>query len=139
MLTFPLIHSRKIKITFIFFSFFPLGYAYVDISGLTLLTEYFDDEESYAWMTIPAGLLKKGSKYKFQLIVNDGSKDGMASMVVEMRSGPTSGSLTVDKTTVQALFDEVVMSGLYKIKTNKQITKWYGLFLVTLNFRGVSR
>lgn len=72
---------------------------------------YFPGDESYAWLTLSAGFLKKGSKYKFKLTVNDGSKDGVASMVVEVRSGPTSGSLSVDRNTVEALFDEVTMSG----------------------------
>jgi len=86
------------------------GFAYVDLSSFTPIQDYFPGNESYALLTLPAGLLKKGSKYKFKLTVNDGSKDGIATMVVEVRSGPTSGSLSVDKNTVEALVDKVTMS-----------------------------
>ena len=90
---------------------FPLGFAYVDLSGFTFSHEYFAGKESYALLIIPGGVLKKGSKYKFQLTVNDGSQNGTASMVVEVRRGPASGSLTVNKNNVEALFEEITISG----------------------------
>ena len=96
------------------------GFSYVDLSTLTSAIsskQYFAGEESYAFLTLPEGVLKKGSKYRFKLTVNDGSKEGVAKMVVEVRSGPTSGSLAVNKNTVEALFDEVTISGWY-IKKN---------------------
>ena len=78
---------------------------------MTLIEEYIAADDSYAFLNVPAGRLSKGSKYRFKLTVNDGSEDGVATMVVEVRSGPTSGSLSVDKNPVQALFDEVTLSG----------------------------
>ena len=78
---------------------------------MALIEEYIANGDSYAFLNVPAGRLNKGSKYRFKLTVNDGSKDGVATMVVEVRSGPTSGSLSVDKDTVRALFDKVTLSG----------------------------
>lgn len=84
----------------------------MNVSGLTLIHQYFADDDSLAFVIIPAGRLKKGSKYRFRLTVtNDEGKDGVATMDVEVRSSPTSGSLTVDKDTVQALTEEVTMKG----------------------------
>ena len=103
---------------------FPLGLAYVDLSGFTFSQEYLAGKESYALLIIPGGVLKKGSKYKFQLTVNDGSQNGTASMVVEVRKGPASGSLTVNKNNVEALFEEITISG------NKKILKiWTGRYI----------
>ena len=103
---------------------FLLGFAYVDLSGFTFFEEYLAGKESYALLIIPGGVLKKGSKYKFQLIVNDGNQSGTASMVVEVRKGPASGSLTVNKNIVEALFEEITISG------NKKIFKiWTGRYI----------
>ena len=90
---------------------FPLGFAYVNLSGFTSSNEYLAGKESYAMLIIPGGVLRKGSKYKFQLTVNDGSQDGKASMDVEVRKGPASGSLTVNKNNVEALFEEITILG----------------------------
>lgn len=99
---------------------FPLGFAYVNLSGFTFSNEYFAGKESYALLIIPGGVLRKGSKYKFQLTVNDGSQDGKASMVVEVRKGPASGSLTVNKNNVEALFEEITISGNNKFKKSEK-------------------
>ena len=123
---------------------FPLGFAYVDLSGFTFFEEYLAGKESYALLIIPGGVLKKGSKYKFQLTVNDGSQNGSASMMVEVRKGPAAGSLTVDKYIVAALFEEITISGnkiflknlvwslynMYKVEEKiERDKKWDGLFL----------
>ena len=65
-------------------------------------------------MILPAKLLRSGSKYRFKLTVNDGSKEGVASIVVEVRSGPTSGWFSVQPTSVKAL-DTVTMTGQYSV------------------------
>ena len=45
-------------------------------------------------------------------------------MVVEVRKGPASGSLTVNKNNVEALFEEITISG------NKKILKiWTGRYI----------
>lgn len=82
----------------------------MDLSSLTPFTEYYPREDSFVQLILPANFLKAGSKYRFKLKVNDGSKEGVASMDVEVRTGPTSGSFSVDPTTVKAL-DSVTMSG----------------------------
>ena len=61
-------------------------------------------------LIIPANVLKPGNKYRCKLTVNDGSKEGVASVVVEVRTGPSSGLFEVSPTSVQAL-DFVTMSG----------------------------
>ena len=86
---------------------------------MQITQEYIPNGDSYAFVTLPKSVddgatpfLKRGSKYRFQLTVNDGNKDGVATMDVNVRSGPTSGSLTVDNNNVKALFDSVTMRGL---------------------------
>ena len=125
---------------------FPLGFAYVDLSGFTFFEEYLAGKESYALLIIPGGVLKKGSKYKFQLTVNDGKQNGTASMEVEVRKGPAAGSLTVDKPNVAALFEEITISGnkiflknldwslynMYKVEEKiERGKKWADLFLAS--------
>lgn len=105
---------------------FPLGFACVNLSGFTFSHEYFAGKESYALLIIPGGVLRKGSKYKFQLTVNDGRQDGIASMVVEVRRGPASGSLTVNKDNVEALFEEITISGINKFKKIRK--KFWSLY-----------
>ena len=87
-----------------------LGFSFVDLTGFTILTEYFANDDSFVQMILPAKLLRPGSKYRFKLAVNDRSKEGVASIVVEVRTGPTSGSFSVQPTFVKAL-DIVTMSG----------------------------
>lgn len=94
---------------------FPPGFAFVSLSNLPINQEYIPNGDSYAFVTLPKSVdtfLKRGSKYRFQLTVNDGSKDGVATVDVDVRSGPTSGSLTVDNNNVKAMFDSVTMRGL---------------------------
>lgn len=99
---------------------FPPGFAFVSLSNLQITQEYISNGDSYAFVTLPKSVdingaipfLKRGSKYRFQLTVNDGSKDGVATVDVDVRSGPTSGSLTVDNNNVKAMFDSVTMRGL---------------------------
>ncbi|KAK2568306.1 Polycystin-1 [Acropora cervicornis] len=93
------------------------GFAFVSLSNLQITQEYIPNGDSYAFVTLPKSVdingatpfLKRGSKYRFQLTVNDGSKDGVATVDVDVRSGPTSGSLTVDNNNVKAMFDSVTM------------------------------
>ena len=89
--------------------FFP-GFSVVDLSGYTPIKVFNPGNTSFVLLTLPEGLLIPGSKYRFRLTVNDGSEEGVASMDVEVRTGPTSGSFSVEPTTVQAL-DTVTMSG----------------------------
>ncbi|XP_068706586.1 uncharacterized protein [Montipora foliosa] len=89
-----------------------IGFAFVSIRNLNITNEYLPSGLSYTSLILPKGFLQKGSKYRFQLTVNDGSKDGVATMDVEVRSGPTSGSLTVDKSNVKALFETVTLEAI---------------------------
>lgn len=99
---------------------FPPGFAFVNLSNLQIIQEYIPNGDSYAFVTLPKSVdingaitfLKRGSKYRFQLTVNDGSKDGVATVDVDVRSGPSSGSLTVNNNNVKAMFDSVTMRGL---------------------------
>ena len=59
---------------------------------------------------LPPYFLKPGSKYRFKLTVTVGSKEGVASVVVEVRTGPTSGSLSAVPSSLQAL-DLCTLSG----------------------------
>lgn len=87
-----------------------LGFSFVDLTGLNIITEYSADNDSFVQMILPANLLRPGSQYRFKLAVDDGSKEGVASVVVEVRTGPTSGSFSVQPTSVKAL-ETVAMSG----------------------------
>ncbi|KAJ7370600.1 hypothetical protein OS493_031336 [Desmophyllum pertusum] len=66
---------------------------------------------SFVLLTLPKGLLTPCSKYRFKLTVDDGSEVGVASLDVEVRTGPTSGSLSVEPMSVKAL-DTVTLSAL---------------------------
>ncbi|XP_078368615.1 uncharacterized protein LOC144652478 isoform X3 [Oculina patagonica] len=85
------------------------GFAVVDLSSYTPISVFNPGNTSFVLLTLPEGLLTPGSKYRFKLKVNDGSQEGVASMDVEVRTGPTSGSFSAQPTTVQAL-DTVTMS-----------------------------
>jgi len=85
------------------------GFSFVDLTGLNIITEYSADNDSFVQMILPANLLRPGSQYRFKLAVDDGSKEGVASVVVEVRTGPTSGSFSVQPTSVKAL-ETVAMS-----------------------------
>ena len=87
-----------------------LGFGFVDLSAFTVTQMFRPGNNSFAMLTLPAGILTPGSKYRFQLAVNDGVKEGVASMLVEVRTGPTSGWLAVDKSSVKA-FDIVTITG----------------------------
>lgn len=80
----------------------------MDLNGFSVLRN--PGNYSFALLTLPSGFLTPGSKYRFQLAVNDGSKEGVAFLTVEVRTGPTSGGLSVDQNSVKA-FDFVTMSG----------------------------
>lgn len=86
----------------------------MDLTSFNILTEYHANEESLVQMILPAKLLRAGSKYRFTLTVDDGSKEGVASIVVEVRTGPTSGSFSVEPTSVKAL-DTVTMTGEFSV------------------------
>ena len=90
------------------------GFSFVNLTGFSILTEYHANEDSFVQMILPANLLRHGSKYRFKLTVNDGSKEGVASTVVEVRTGPTSGSFSVEPTSVKAL-DTVTLKGKYSV------------------------
>ena len=99
-----------------------LGFAVVDLSVYTPITVFNPEETSFVLLTLPEGLLKPGLKYRFKLTVYNGSEEGVASMDVDVRTGPTSGLFSVEPTSVQAL-DTVTMSGEQKKKKNKKQTK----------------
>ena len=82
----------------------------MDLSAYTPVTAFNPGNTSFVLLTLPEGLLTPGSKYRFKLTVDDGSAQGVASMDVEVRTGPTSGSFSVEPSSVQAL-DTVIMSG----------------------------
>ena len=68
-------------------------------------------------MVIPQYVLKPGSKYRCKLTVRKGSNEGAAFVVVEVRTGPSSGTFEVSPTSVQAL-DLVTMTGEKQIPFN---------------------
>lgn len=76
----------------------------------TLDEEYYSEGISFAMMVIPQYVLKPGSKYRCKLTVRIGSNEGAAFVVVEVRTGPSSGTFEVSPTSVQAL-DLVTMTG----------------------------
>ena len=76
----------------------------------TLDEEYYSEGISFAMMVIPQYVLKPGSKYRCKLTVREGSNEGAAFVVVEVRTGPSSGTFEVSPTSVQAL-DLVTMTG----------------------------
>ena len=82
----------------------------MDLTSFSILTEYRANEESFVQLILPAKLLRAGSKYRFKVTVDDGSKEGVASIVVEVRTGPTSGSFSVEPTSVKAL-DTITLTG----------------------------
>ena len=57
-------------------------------------------------------VLTPGASYMFTLKVSDGSKIGSSTVVVRVRSGPTSGSFEVTPTTLKTL-QNVKMSGKF--------------------------
>ena len=95
-----------------------LGFAVVDLSGFTPFTVFNPGETSFVLLTLPGGILTPGFKYRFKLTVYNGSKEGAASMDVEVRIAPTSGLFAVEPTSVKAL-DTVTMSGK-RIKKKKR-------------------
>ena len=88
----------------------PSGFAFVDLRVYTPATAFNPGNDSFVLLTLPANLLKPGAKYRFKLKVSDGSGEGVASLVVKVRTGPTSGSLSVSPSSVQAL-DVAILSG----------------------------
>jgi len=82
----------------------------VNLTSFSILKEYRANEESFVQLILPAKLLRAGSKYRFKVTVDDGSKEGVASIVVEVRTGPTSGSFSVEPTSVKAL-DTITLTG----------------------------
>ena len=60
---------------------------------------------------LKANVLTPGAKYKFLLNVDDGSSIGSSNMVVEVRNGPTSGTLETSATTLEAL-ETLTMTGM---------------------------
>lgn len=107
---FPLPRCCQLFPNVSFYLFVFLDFSFVDLTGLNIITEYSADNDSFVQMILPANLLRPGSKYRFKLAVDDGSKEGVASVVVEVRTGPTSGSFSVQPTFVKAL-ETVAMSG----------------------------
>lgn len=85
------------------------GFSTVDLTKYTLDKEYISGSISFAMMDLPQYVLKPGSKYRCKLTVSDGSNEGAAFVVVEVRTGPSSGSFEVFPTAVQAL-DVVTMT-----------------------------
>lgn len=57
-------------------------------------------------------VLTPGASYMFTLKVSDGSKIGSSTVVVRVRSGPTSGSFDVTPTTLKTL-QSIKMSGKF--------------------------
>ena len=82
----------------------------MDLSDFTVIESFSPVNNSFAQVTLPAGILTPGAEYQFQLVVNDGSKEGDASVKVQVRTGPTSGWLEVEKTSVKAL-EKITISG----------------------------
>ena len=82
----------------------------MNLSDFTVIESFSPFNDSFAMLTLPTGTLTPGAEYKFQLVVNDGSKEGDASVIVKVRTGPTSGWLEVEKTSVKAL-EKITISG----------------------------
>ena len=94
--------------------FFSTDYRYVDLSDESIISssshQYSASGTSFASRVLKANVLAPGSTYKFTVNVNDGSKTGSSNIIVEVRSGPTSGSFEADPTSLEQL-QEVTMRG----------------------------
>ena len=92
----------------------PLGYRSIDISDQSLISsssnQYNGAEPSFNSLVLKANILTPGSKYKFIVNVNDGSKTGSSNMIVEVRSGPTSGTFEATPTSIEQL-QQVTLKG----------------------------
>lgn len=103
---------RSVKSQATVFLFSP-GFSFVELSSYNPATSFNPGNDSFVLLTLPVNLLKPDSKYRFKLTVNDGSEEGVASLTVEVRKGPTarpSAGLSVSPSSVQAL-DVVTLSG----------------------------
>jgi hypothetical protein len=67
--------------------------------------EYKAGGKSISVKVFKANVLTPGASYMFTLNVDDGSKVGSSTMVVTVRSGPTSGDFEVEPTTLKQLED----------------------------------
>ena len=94
--------------------FFLIDYRYIDISDESVISstsnQYNGAEQSFVSVVLKANVLTPGSKYKFIVNVHDGSKIGSSNIIVEVRSGPTSGSFEVTPTSLEQL-QEVTLKG----------------------------
>ena len=95
--------------------FFQTDYRYIDLSDESVIGssshQYSASGTSFTSRVLKANVLAPGSTYKFIVNVNDGSKIGSSNIIVEVRSGPTSGTFEADPTTVEQL-QEVTMTGV---------------------------
>ena len=84
-------------------------YRFIDLSDASLFASSFEQykigDKSISEKVIKPNVLTPGASYMFTLRVDDGSKVGTSTMVVTVRSGPTSGDFEVEPTTLKQLQD----------------------------------
>ena len=94
--------------------FFLLGYRYINLSDTAFANSpshtHNPNGQSFVVQVLKSNVLTPGASYKFILNVNDGTKVGSSNMVVEVRSGPTSGTFEVTPTTLEEL-NEITLTG----------------------------
>ena len=95
-------------------TFFYTDYRYVDLSDQSVISsssdQYSGTGTSFTARILNAYVLAPGSTYKFIVNVNDGSKTGSSNIIVEVRSGPTSGSFEVQPLSLEQL-QEITLKG----------------------------
>lgn len=67
-------------------------------------------EQSFASVTIAENILTPGGLYRFALKVTVGGIEGISSMDVQVRTGPTSGQFTSQSNNVTAL-ESILLKG----------------------------
>ena len=83
-------------------------YHFIDLSDASIFASSFEQYktgESISEKVIKPNVLTPGASYMFTLKIDDGSKVGTSTMVVTVRSGPTSGDFEVEPTTLKQLQD----------------------------------
>ena len=108
------VRFNELQLTKEKFQFFSqTDYRYIDLSDESIVsssTDQYNTGTSFTSRVLKANVLAPGSKYKFIINVNDGSKIGSSNVIVEVRNGPTSGSFAAEPTSLEQL-QEVTLRG----------------------------
>ena len=91
-----------------------LDYRYINLSDASNFASTFEEYKangtSVSVKVLKPNILTPGSSYMFTLKIDDGSSVGSSSMIVSVRTGPTSGYFEVSRTTLKQLQD-ITLSG----------------------------